>query len=327
MKFIDESKITITSGNGGNGCLSFLREANAPLGGPNGGNGGNGGNVIFKTTRSINTLIDYQFKKHFKAQNGASGKGSNRNGKKGEDIILRVPIGTQILTESGKVIVDLHQENQQITLLEGGKGGLGNTAFKTSQNRAPKITQNGALGQELIIKLHLKIISDVGIIGFPNSGKSTLLSTISRAKPKIANYPFTTLKPSLGVVYVDEYEFVMADIPGLIKGASEGVGLGDRFLKHIERCKALLHLIDISTADIVDSYKIIRTELEKYSSILAQKPEIIALNKSDLMTPEEAKKIVQKIEKKLKLPVILISAATKNNLTLLKRELLQMVQL
>jgi len=322
MKFIDEAKITITSGSGGNGCLSFLREANAPLGGPNGGNGGDGGDIVFQAAKNLNTLVNYQFKRHFSAQNGQGGKGSNRNGKKGEDIILKVPIGTQILTESGKVIIDLNQDQQTINLLEGGKGGLGNAAFKSSQNRAPKIFQKGESGQELIIKLQLKIISDIGIIGFPNSGKSTLLSTISRAKPKIANYPFTTLKPSLGVVYVDEREFVMADIPGLIEGASQGIGLGDRFLKHIERCKLLLHLIDITSPDIIKSYQVIRKELESYSNILNEKSEIIALNKSDLLDPVEAEEISKVVMQKLNLPVITISAATKNNFTSLKRTLL-----
>lgn len=322
MKFIDEAKITITSGSGGNGCLSFLREANAPLGGPNGGNGGDGGDIVFQAAKNLNTLVDYQFKRHFSARNGQGGKGSNRNGKKGEDIILKVPIGTQILTESGKVIVDLNQDQQNITILEGGKGGLGNSAFKSSQNRAPKIFQKGELGQELIIKLQLKIISDIGIIGFPNSGKSTLLSTMSKARPKIANYPFTTLKPSLGVVYVDEHEFVMADIPGLIEGASQGIGLGDRFLKHIERCKLLLHLIDITSSDIVKSYQIIRKELESYSNILYQKSEIIALNKTDLLDEDMVKEISTEVAQKLNLPVITISAATTNNLTILKRTLL-----
>jgi GTP-binding protein len=322
MKFIDEAKITITSGSGGNGCLSFLREANAPLGGPNGGNGGDGGDIVFQAAKNLNTLVNYQFKRHFSAQNGQGGKGSNRNGKKGEDIILKVPIGTQILTESGKVIIDLSQDQQTINLLEGGKGGLGNAAFKSSQNRAPKIFQKGESGQELIIKLQLKIISDIGIIGFPNSGKSTLLSTISRAKPKIANYPFTTLKPSLGVVYIDEREFVMADIPGLIEGASQGIGLGDRFLKHIERCKLLLHLIDITSPDIIKSYQVIRKELESYSNILNEKSEIIALNKSDLLDPVEAEEISKAVMQKLNLPVITISAATKNNFTSLKRTLL-----
>lgn len=322
MKFIDEAKITITSGSGGNGCLSFLREANAPLGGPNGGNGGDGGDIVFQAAKNLNTLVDYQFKRHFSARNGQGGKGSNRNGKKGEDIILKVPIGTQILTESGKVIVDLNQDQQNITILEGGKGGLGNSAFKSSQNRAPKIFQKGELGQELIIKLQLKIISDIGIIGFPNSGKSTLLSTMSKARPKIANYPFTTLKPSLGVVYVDEHEFVMADIPGLIEGASQGIGLGDRFLKHIERCKLLLHLIDITSSDIVKSYQIIRKELESYSNILYQKSEIIALNKTDLLDEDMVKEISTEAAQKLNLPVITISAATTNNLTILKRTLL-----
>lgn len=325
MQFIDEAKIYVKSGNGGSGCLSFLREAHTPLGGPDGGAGGSGGNVIFKASKSVNTLIDYRFKQHFKAENGRPGSRRNCNGKKGEDIILIVPVGTQILTESNKIITDLDHHDQEIILLEGGQGGLGNASFKTSLNRAPRKTQKGGEGQELTIKLHLKILSDIGIIGFPNAGKSTLLSVISRAKPKIADYPFTTLKPELGVIYVDEYEFVMADIPGLIEGASQGTGLGHRFLKHIERCKALLHLIDITTPDIIQSYKIIRKELEDYSPVLAKKQELIALNKIDLIDEEELNKIKTKVEKKLNIKTLTISAVSNQNITSLKRKILQTI--
>lgn len=325
MQFIDESKIYIKSGNGGQGCLSFLREAHMPFGGPDGGNGGIGGNVIFKANKSVNTLIDYRFKQHFKAGNGAPGKSRNRNGKNGQDIILIVPVGTQILTESNKIITDLDHHDQEIILLEGGKGGLGNAAFKTSLNRSPRKFQKGIAGQELIIKLHLKIISDIGIIGFPNSGKSTLLSTISSAKPKIADYPFTTLQPKLGVIYVDEHEFVMADIPGLIAGASQGTGLGHKFLKHIERCKALLHLIDITNQDIVKSYKIIRNELQNYSPKLSEKKELIALNKIDLLNKSTVTKIKNNITKELNIPVMTISAATQQNITNLKRNILKTI--
>jgi len=325
MKFIDEANIYIKSGNGGSGCMSFLREAHMPLGGPDGGAGGNGGSITFKTSKSVNTLINYRFKRHFKADNGSSGSSRQRNGKKGQDLILTVPMGTQILTESDKIIADLDHDNQELILLEGGKGGLGNHSFKSSLNRSPRKTQKGIPGQELNIKLQLKVISDVGIIGFPNSGKSTLLSRISRAKPKIANYPFTTLTPKLGVIYVDEHEFVMADIPGLIAGASEGTGLGHKFLKHIERCKTLLHLIDITTPDIVESYKTIRKELENYSPKLATKQELIALNKIDLIDDDHAEEIKTNIEKELNIPVMIISAIAQKNITDLKRNIVKTI--
>ena len=326
MKFIDEAKIYIKSGDGGKGCVSFRREAHVARGGPDGGNGGKGGNLIFKATKSINTLIDFRFKKHFKAQNGESGKGRCRNGKNGKHIILRVPVGTQIMTESNKIIADLDHKNKEITILEGGKGGLGNTSFKSSTNQAPRKSQAGMLGEELNVQLQLKVISDIGIIGFPNAGKSTLLSTISRAKPKIANYPFTTLKPELGVVHIDNKEFVMADIPGLIEGASDGIGLGHKFLKHIERCRAVLHLIDITTPDIHKSYKIIRKELDNYSKTLVKKQEIIALNKIDLIDETQQKELQSKLEKKLKTKVMILSAATQKNIIELKRNLINLVE-
>ncbi|MFZ8864525.1 MAG: Obg family GTPase CgtA [Rickettsiales bacterium] len=325
MKFIDEAKIWVKSGNGGNGCLSFRREAHIPYGGPDGGNGGRGGHIIFKATSSINTLIDYRFKKHFKAQNGEAGKGKNRFGKNGSDLTLMVPVGTQILSESGNIIADLDQHGQELLFLEGGKGGAGNAAFKSSKNQTPKYFKAGIEGENLNIILQLKIISDMGIIGFPNAGKSTLLSTISRAKPKIANYPFTTLKPELGVIFVDNHEFVMADIPGLIEGASLGIGLGHKFLKHIERCKALLHLIDITANDIYISYKTIRKELEQYSKILLKKQEIVALNKTDLISAEEIIEKQTYLSQKIQKPVLIISAATQNNLDNLKRSAYQII--
>ena len=319
MQFIDEAKIWVKSGNGGNGCLSFRREAHIPLGGPDGGNGGRGGHIIFKATNSINTLIDYRFKKHFKAKNGEPGKGKNRFGKNGEDLTLIVPVGTQLLSESGNIIADLDHNGQELLFLDGGKGGAGNAAFKSSKNQSPRFTKPGDSGEELNIFLQLKIISDLGIIGFPNAGKSTLLSSLSRAKPKIADYPFTTLKPELGVVFIDENEFVMADIPGLIEGASEGTGLGHKFLKHIERCKSLLHLIDITSDDLYSSYKIIRKELQEYSEILANKQEIIALNKTDLITDEEAIIKQKELAQKLNKEVLLVSAVAKHNIIDLKR--------
>lgn len=325
VQFIDEAKIWVKSGNGGNGCLSFRREAHVPQGGPDGGNGGRGGHIIFKATKNVNTLIDFRFKKHFKAQNGEPGKGKNRFGKNGEDLILIVPAGTQILSESGNIIADLDHDGQEVTLLDGGRGGAGNASFKSSKNQTPRMVKPGEPGEDLNIILQLKIISDIGIIGFPNAGKSTLLSTLSRAHPKIADYPFTTLRPELGVVYVDEYEFVMADIPGLIEGASEGVGLGHKFLKHIERCKALLHLIDISSEDLYQSYNIIRAELKNYSETLSTKKEIIALNKTDLVSDEEAKELCKKLSKKTKKEVFLVSAATRSNITEIKRELYKLI--
>ncbi len=326
MRFIDEAKIYIKSGNGGNGCASFRREANVPKGGPDGGNGGKGGDVIFKAISSKNTLVDFYYRKHHKADNGEGGKGKNRFGKAGKDVILEVPVGTQILTDTKKVIADLDNAGDQIILLEGGKGGAGNTAFKNSRNQSPKTAQKGEQGKELNIELQLKIISDVGVIGFPNAGKSTLLSSISHAKPKIANYPFTTLKPKLGVVFVDDKDFVIADIPGLIKGASEGVGLGYRFLKHIERCKALIHLIDVSSKDLYQDYQIIRKELQNYSSILTTKKELLILNKIDLIDEEElSKKIIDLQKKTNNNNILAISSLAKRNLEQMKREVLKML--
>ena len=325
MKFVDEAKIFVKAGNGGSGCISFRREANVPFGGPDGGNGGKGGDVTFVATTSFNTLIDYRYKKHFKAQNGESGKGASRFGKKGDDIILRVPVGTQILSESGKVIADLDKDGETAVLLEGGKGGAGNEAFKSSKNRAPRMKGDAGIGEELNIDLQLKVISDLGIIGFPNAGKSTLLSVISRARPKIADYPFTTLAPSLGVVYAGEKEFVMADIPGLIEGASEGIGLGHKFLKHVERCKALVHLIDINNDDLLDSYRVIRKELEEYSEILADKEEIIILNKTDLLDEEEIIEKKKNLEKALKKDILTISTITQVNLEKAKYKMLNLV--
>lgn len=326
MKFLDEAKIYLKAGDGGNGCMSFRREKNIPRGGPNGGDGGHGGSIIIRTVNNLNTLIDYRYQQHFKAKKGHHGSGQNRSGSAGEDLFLEVPVGTQIFAEDNQTLIaDFTKEGQTATIAYGGRGGLGNTNFKTSVNKAPRKVTEGESGEELWVWIKLKLISDVGIIGLPNAGKSTFLSVVTAAKPKIADYPFTTLKPQLGIVYVRQEEFVIADIPGLIEGASEGVGLGDKFLKHIERCKILLHLIDISSDDIIRDYKTIRKELENYSSILATKLEIIALNKTDLISEEEAKKIQATVKKKLKKDVFLLSAATKKNTEKLTEILLDAV--
>lgn len=326
MKFIDEAKIFVKSGNGGNGGLSFRREANIPFGGPDGGNGGRGGHIIFEANNNLTTLIDFRFKKHYLAKNGESGKGNNKNGKNAEDIILKVPIGTQIITGNDLLLADLDQDKKSAIIAQGGKGGLGNAAYKSSTNRTPRQFQPGEIGEELDIILKLKIISDIGIIGFPNAGKSTLISKISRAKPKIADYPFTTLKPNLGVVSRDFDSMVIADIPGLISGASEGVGLGHKFLKHIERCKFLLHLIDINSEDIVREYKIIRTELENYSKILAQKAEIVALNKIDVVDNDAAMTQLKYFKEKTGTKPHLISAFAGTGLEPLKHELFALLE-
>jgi len=310
MRFLDEAKIHLKAGNGGNGCVSFRREKFIPFGGPNGGDGGNGGSIIIEATSNINTLIDYRYTQHFKAESGEHGKGKNRYGCAGNSLVLKVPVGTQIYAEDGSTIIaNFSKVGESITIAHGGKGGLGNSHFKSSTNQAPRKFIPGESGEELWVWLRLKLISDVGIIGLPNAGKSTLLSVVSAAKPKIADYPFTTLKPQLGVVRVGYDSFVIADLPGLIEGASEGVGIGDRFLKHIERCKILLHLIDITSTDIYKDYKTIRHELENYSKELAKKNEIVVLNKTDLLDEAEVKKIQKKLAKALGKEVFTISGA------------------
>jgi GTP-binding protein len=300
MQFIDEAKIHIQSGNGGNGASSFRREKFIPRGGPDGGDGGRGGSVIFRCVANLNTLIDFRFKQHFSAKNGQAGRGKNQNGLSGQDLILNVPIGTQIFNEENQeLICDLMEDGQEIIVAKGGRGGLGNSNFKSSTNRAPTYAQKGEEGQQFWVRLQLKLLSDAGLLGMPNAGKSTFLSKTTRAKPKIADYPFTTLKPQLGVVYIDEKEFVLADIPGLIEGASEGKGLGDRFLKHIERCGVLLHLIDATNENIIDNYKIIRQELAGYNPDLLEKYEVIALNKIDLIEKKELTKKINQLKKYL----------------------------
>ena len=282
MKFLDQAKIHIQSGNGGNGCVSFRREKYVEFGGPNGGNGGKGGNVIIKCVDGLNTLIDYRYRQHFKAKNGSPGMGSDKTGRSGDDTIIEVPRGTLILEEDNEeVIADIIDKDQSLTILKGGNGGFGNAHFKNSENQTPRTANDGENGQEKWIWLRLKLIADIGLIGLPNAGKSTLISTVSEAKPKIADYPFTTLNPVLGIAKYNNNELVIADIPGLIEGAHEGKGLGDRFLGHIERCNLLLHLIDANDSDVINSWKTVRNEISAYSKELDEKKEIIVLSKSD----------------------------------------------
>jgi len=322
MKFLDQAKITVKAGDGGNGCCSFRREKFIEFGGPNGGDGGDGGSVKLLAVNGLNTLIDFRFIQHFKAERGENGKGNNKTGASGKELILKVPVGTQVYAEDKKTLLfDLVKEGEKIKIATGGKGGLGNTRFKSSTNQAPRKTTNGSKGEEFEIWLELKIIADVGLVGFPNSGKSSLLSLITRAKPKIADYPFTTLNPNLGVANVDEQEIVFADIPGLIEGAHKGVGLGDKFLKHIERCKSILHLIDINEENLVSRYKIIRNELEKYSYELLNKKEIIAFNKTDLLDEKEINEKIDNFKVNIKKDFFKISILKKSNIKELLRAL------
>ena len=288
MKFLDEAKVFLKSGDGGNGCVSFRREKFIEYGGPNGGDGGRGGDVWVEAVGGLNTLIDYRFRQHFKAERGQGGMGRDRTGAGGADVVLRVPAGTQVLDEDREtVLADLTEEGQRVRLLVGGDGGFGNAHYKSSTNRAPRRADPGWPGEERTVWLRLKLIADAGLIGLPNAGKSTFLAASSRARPKIADYPFTTLHPHLGVVHVDDSEYVLADIPGLIEGAHEGHGLGDRFLGHVERCGVLLHLIDGTQDDVAAAYRTVRAELEAYGHGLADKPEIVALNKIDAIGPED----------------------------------------
>ncbi len=315
MQFIDEARIHIESGKGGNGAVSFRREKNVPRGGPDGGDGGRGGDVIFKCTTNLNTLVDFRYKQHFKAENGVSGKGRNKSGKYGEDLVIIVPFGTQIFKED-ELLVDMIEDGQEFIAANGGKGGLGNINYKSSVNQAPKYAQQGQEAQEFWVELRLKLLSDVGVIGLPNAGKSTFLSVCTRAKPKIADYPFTTLVPQLGVTYIDGSEFVIADIPGLIKGASLGKGLGDRFLKHVERCRTLLHVIDCSSDDVARDYKVIREELESYSPELAEKPEVVTLSKIDIIEKEELQEKITALQEYLggDIKIYCISSATQDGI-------------
>ncbi|MGO1120438.1 GTPase ObgE [Rhodovibrionaceae bacterium A322] len=308
MKFLDEAKIFASSGAGGNGCVSFRREKYIEYGGPDGGNGGRGGDVVFEVVEGLNTLIDFRYRQHFKAKRGDGGMGKDRTGASAKPLVIKVPVGTQILAEDKETILaDLTKVGQRHQLLKGGDGGRGNAAFKTATNRAPRKSEEGWPGEELWIWLRLKLIADAGLVGLPNAGKSTFLSAVSRAKPKIADYPFTTLHPNLGVVGVDEQEFVMADIPGLIEGASEGAGLGTRFLGHVERCGVLLHLVDGTEEDVVASYQTIRHELEAYGTVLGAKPEIVGLNKTDSLNDEEIAEKQAALEDASGAPVLTLS--------------------
>jgi GTP-binding protein len=311
MKFLDQAKVFVRSGNGGAGAVSFLREKFVEFGGPNGGNGGRGGDVIIRCVDGLNTLIDYRFQQHFKAETGTHGMGKDRHGAKGGDTILKVPVGTQVFEEDGETLIaDFTEVGQELTLLEGGNGGFGNAHFKTSANQAPRRANPGLLGTEKWIWLRLKLIADAGLVGLPNAGKSTFLAAVSAAKPKIADYPFTTLHPNLGVVSIGERDLVLADIPGLIEGAHEGQGLGDRFLGHVERCAILVHLIDGTQEDVKTAYKTIRGELAAYAEELAEKPEIVVLNKIDAIDPDEVKDKVKVLKRASKAEVFTCSGVT-----------------
>lgn len=324
MKFLDEAKVYIASGAGGNGCVAFRREKFIEFGGPSGGDGGKGGDVIVEAVTGLNTLIDYRYQQHFKAERGGNGMGKDRHGANGNDKVLKVPVGTQVYEEDGETLLaDLTEVGERVTIAKGGNGGFGNAYFKSSTNQAPRNANPGQPGEELTIRLRLKLIADAGLIGLPNAGKSTFLAAVSAAKPKIADYPFTTLHPQLGVVRVDEREFVLADLPGLIEGAHEGVGLGDRFLGHTERCRVLLHLIDGTGEDAGADYRTVRGELEAYGQGLSDKPEIVALSKCDALTPEAIKAQTAKLKKACKKTPLLLSSASREGVTEVLRALLK----
>ena len=315
MKFLDQAKVYIRSGNGGAGCVSFRREKFIEFGGPDGGDGGRGGDVIAECVDGLNTLIDYRYQQHFKAKTGGHGMGKNRSGAAGADVVLKVPKGTQIFDEDQETLLaDLTEIGDRAILAKGGNGGFGNAHFKTSTNRAPRRANPGLTGEERTIWLRLKLIADAGLVGLPNAGKSTFLASVSAAKPKIADYPFTTLHPQLGVMSVDDREFVLADIPGLIEGAHEGTGLGDRFLGHVERCRVLLHLVDGTCEHAGKAYKIVRNELVAYGHGLASKREIVALNKADALTPEQLKEQMARLKRAAKAAPLTISAVTRQGL-------------
>ena len=327
MKFLDEAKIFVKSGDGGAGCVSFRREKYVEFGGPNGGDGGRGGDVAVEAVEGLNTLIDFRYRQHFKAKRGAHGQGRDRTGASGEDLVIEVPAGTQVL-DAGKarVVADLTEVGQRVVLAKGGDGGFGNARFKSATNQAPRRADPGWPGEELWVWLRLKLIADAGLVGLPNAGKSTFLAAVSRARPKIADYPFTTLHPNLGVVYVDEAEFVLADIPGLIAGAHEGAGLGDRFLGHIERCGILLHLIDGTQEDVIEAYRTVREELEVYGHGLAGKPELVALNKTDSLSDDEAAAKAEALEAVTGGPVARISGVGGDGVQAVLRRLLRTIE-
>ena len=326
MKFLDQVKIYIKAGNGGDGSPSFRREKFIEFGGPDGGDGGKGGSVILKAEQNLNTLIDFRYQQHHKAKRGENGAGQNRTGKSGEDLILKVPLGTQVFEEDNKTLIyDFTKISEEFIAAAGGKGGLGNTRFKSSTNRAPRKFTKGTQGEEFTIWLQLKTIADIGIIGLPNAGKSSLLASVTNANPKIANYQFTTLNPNLGVASYDNKEITIADIPGLVEGAHKGTGLGIQFLKHIERCKSLLHLIDITSEDLKKSYQQVKNELKKYSNKLIKKKELIVLNKIDLIDEKEVNNIIKDFKKNTKSEVIAVSTFNKSSVSKIKSKLLNYV--
>ena len=326
MKFLDQVKIYIKAGNGGDGSPSFRREKFIEFGGPDGGDGGKGGSVILKAEQNLNTLIDFRYQQHHKAKRGENGAGQNRTGKSGEDLILKVPLGTQVFEEDNKTLIyDFTKISEEFIAAAGGKGGLGNTRFKSSTNRAPRKFTKGTQGEEFTIWLQLKTIADIGIIGLPNAGKSSLLASVTNANPKIANYQFTTLNPNLGVASYDDKEITIADIPGLVEGAHKGTGLGIQFLKHIERCKSLLHLIDITSEDLKKSYQQVKNELKKYSNKLIKKKELIVLNKIDLIDEKEVNHIIKDFKKNTKSEVIALSTFNKSSVSKIKSKLLNYV--
>ena len=326
MKFLDQVKIFVKAGDGGSGSASMRREKFIEFGGPNGGDGGKGASIILKAERNLNTLIDYRYTQHFKAERGENGMNKNKTGRNGKNLYLKVPIGTQVLEEDNKTLLfDFKNEKEEFVVANGGRGGLGNTNFKSSTNRAPRKFTKGTFGEKFLVWLQLKTIADIGIVGLPNAGKSSLLAKITNAKPKIANYKFTTLNPNLGVATYDDKEITIADIPGLIEGAHTGVGLGIKFLKHIERCKTLLHMIDISEENLEKSYNQIRKELKRYSKELLNKKEIIVLNKIDLLEKKVVEKIVKNFSKNKKSEVISLSTFKKNSVSKIKAKLLSYV--
>jgi GTPase len=327
MKFLDQAKVYIRSGDGGNGCVSFRREKFIEFGGPNGGDGGKGGDVVAEAVDGLNTLIDYRYQQYFFAKNGGAGMGKDRHGANGADAVLKVPVGTQIYEDDGEALLaDLTERGQRVVLACGGNGGFGNSHFKSSTNRAPRRANPGQVGEEHTIRLRLKLIADAGIVGLPNAGKSTFLAAVSAAKPKIADYPFTTLQPQLGVVEIDGREFVLADIPGLIEGAHQGIGLGDRFLGHVERCRVLLHLIDGTVGDAGAAYETIRAELSAYGQGLADKPEIVALNKADALSAAEIKQQAAQLKQAAKKPPFIISGVSGQGVPEVLRALMTVIE-
>lgn len=311
MQFIDEVNINVKAGNGGNGRIGFLRLKYRPKAGPDGGDGGRGGSIIFEADADLNTLIDFRFKRNFEAESGENGKKYSKTGKSGDDLVLKIPVGTQVFFNDDTLFCDINKADERIVIAKGGNGGFGNVRFKSSTNQAPRIAYSGQSGEEFSLKLKLKLLSDVGLVGLPNAGKSTFLSVSTNAKPKIADYPFTTLEPKLGVASINDFEFVIADLPGLIENASEGKGLGDRFLKHTERCSVLLHLIDSNSEDVIEDYKTIRKELESGKYNIANKKEVVALTKIDSILEEELIEKQKELEKFINDKVFIVSSASK----------------